>query len=308
MHKLAIVIPYYKIDHFEETLRSLAQQRDQRFALYIGNDGSPQDPTALIQQYFSPAQYRYFAYTENIGAQNLALQWARILEHVEEPWFQLLGDDDLVSTNFVLELNGILDGPADNVNVIKVNSRLCGATGQTIKQLHGHLKSGCYNAIDLLIQKFKGGLNSSLSEHVFRLSKFQEVGFDNYPLAWHTDDMLIGRMTAGEPLMFLSAPLVSIRVYEGSTSGASHNLQEKHAATKRFFMDFLKLLLAGRASWRTKRAFLKSLRQHKHALGMAYLQALYYRSGVVGSAYFQTYLLKLWLRRLALTLTVIKDD
>jgi glycosyltransferase involved in cell wall biosynthesis len=308
MHKLAIIIPYYKIDHFEDTLKSLAEQRDQRFALYIGNDCSTQDPTALIQQYLSPAQYRYFAYAENLGAENLALQWARILEHVEEPWFQLLGDDDLVSADFVQELNGILDGLADNVNVVKVNSRLCDAAGQTTKQLHGHLKSGFYNAIDLLIQKFKGRLNSSLSEHVFRLSKYKNVGFDNYPLAWHTDDMLIGRMTAGEALMFLSGPQVSIRVYEGSTSGASHNLQDKHAATKRFFMDFLKLLHAGRASWRTKRAFLKSLRQHKRALGMAYLQAVYYRSGIVGSAYFQTYLLKLWLRRLASKLTVIGND
>lgn len=37
---LAIIIPYYKFTFFEATLQSLANQTDQRFKVYIGDDAS----------------------------------------------------------------------------------------------------------------------------------------------------------------------------------------------------------------------------------------------------------------------------
>lgn len=40
---LAIVIPYYKITFFEDTLESLAHQTDKRFKVYIGDDASPKN-------------------------------------------------------------------------------------------------------------------------------------------------------------------------------------------------------------------------------------------------------------------------
>jgi glycosyltransferase involved in cell wall biosynthesis len=99
-HKLAIIIPYYKIDFFEETIKSVAKQSNKNFTLYIGNDASPNDPLPIIQKYFKSSDYHYFDYKKNIGGQNLALQWERILENVQEEWFQILGDDDMISKNF----------------------------------------------------------------------------------------------------------------------------------------------------------------------------------------------------------------
>ena len=52
MNQLAIIIPYYKIDFFEETLQSVAAQTNKNFTLYIGNDASPNSPLPLIQKYF----------------------------------------------------------------------------------------------------------------------------------------------------------------------------------------------------------------------------------------------------------------
>ena len=39
--ELAVVIPYYKIDYFEETLISLKNQTNRNFNIYVGNDCSP---------------------------------------------------------------------------------------------------------------------------------------------------------------------------------------------------------------------------------------------------------------------------
>ncbi len=45
---LAIVISFYKIIFFEETLQSLANQIDKRFKVCIGNDASPSDSCTRI--------------------------------------------------------------------------------------------------------------------------------------------------------------------------------------------------------------------------------------------------------------------
>ena len=46
---LAIVIPYFKLTFFEETLQSLANQTDQRFKVYIGDDASLENPSDLLE-------------------------------------------------------------------------------------------------------------------------------------------------------------------------------------------------------------------------------------------------------------------
>ena len=48
---LAIVIPFFKLTFFEETLQSLSTQTDKRFKVYIGDDASPEDCTALLQKF-----------------------------------------------------------------------------------------------------------------------------------------------------------------------------------------------------------------------------------------------------------------
>lgn len=296
MHKLAIIIPYYKIDHFGETLKSLAGQTNKNFALYIGNDCSADDPLPLIGQYFEPHQYRYFDYNDNLGNINLALQWARILEHVTEEWFQILGDDDFVSSNLVDVFYRQQSALVDSVNVIKVKSLLCDEKGQTIKQLYGKFSNGLYEVLDLMFRKFKGGLNSSLSEHIFRLSKYQEVGFEKYLLAWHTDDMLIIRMTDFGFLLFVADAQVSVRVYEGSISGSPSNFQMKRIASKQFFFDFFELLDHGNFPHSIKRDFLKSLHQYKDDLGVKYLQSLYNKNGLAGCVHFRKYQLRQFLK------------
>jgi len=39
---LAIVVPYYKLTFFEETLKSLKSQTNKKFKVYIGDDASPE--------------------------------------------------------------------------------------------------------------------------------------------------------------------------------------------------------------------------------------------------------------------------
>ena len=72
---LAIVIPYYKINFFEKTLSSLAQQTDQRFQVYIGDDESPVPPTELLEKYQGKFSFTYKRFKDNLGSVSLVKQW-----------------------------------------------------------------------------------------------------------------------------------------------------------------------------------------------------------------------------------------
>ena len=99
---LAIVIPYYKINYFDETLKSLSNQTDKRFKVYIGNDASENDPEEIIEKYSSTLNLVYKKFNDNLGSISLVQQWNRCLELLEdEEWVMILGDDDVLNENFV---------------------------------------------------------------------------------------------------------------------------------------------------------------------------------------------------------------
>ena len=81
---LAIIIPYFKINFFEKTLESLAQQTDQRFQVYIGDDASPVPPTELLENYQGKFSFTYRRFTENLGSISLAKQWERCIAMMQE--------------------------------------------------------------------------------------------------------------------------------------------------------------------------------------------------------------------------------
>ena len=71
---LAIVIPYYKLTFFEDTLASLAHQTDKSFKVYIGNDASPEDPLFLLNQYKGKFDFNYYKFENNLGSKSLVIQ------------------------------------------------------------------------------------------------------------------------------------------------------------------------------------------------------------------------------------------
>ena len=236
---LAIVIPYYKPDFFEETLKSVASQTDKRFTLYIGNDASPDDPFPLIEKYFPDGNYHYFDYKENLGGKNLAMQWERILENVKEEWFQILGDDDVISENFVEEFykNG---DKLSKVNFIKSKSVITDENGIVFYAKSETIKSGYYSVFDFFIKKLQGKINSSLSEHIFRNSAFQKYRFKKYPLAWHSDDFFLLSLSAEKPeFYFLAETTVFVKETQKSISGSDENFELKKQAQKQFHTDLL---------------------------------------------------------------------
>ena len=99
---LAIVIPYYKHTFFEKTLQSLSKQTDKRFKVYIGDDASPENPTALLEKYQGQFNFVYHRFETNLGGTSLAKQWERCIGlSNNEEWIMVLGDDDILGHTVV---------------------------------------------------------------------------------------------------------------------------------------------------------------------------------------------------------------
>lgn len=233
MNKLAIVIPYYNIKFFEDTLKSVAAQTDKRFTFYIGNDASPADPKSMIEKHFGPGDFQYYEYENNVGGENLAKQWERILENVTEDWFQLLGDDDMISENFVEEFYANLPETVQQKSmVLKAPQCIINDMGEVMAGLSEfpYLFSRNYN----WQRKFRSGERASLSEHIFKTSQYRKYKFQKFPFAWGSDDVAVYEFSESEPILFLKKSKVFVRVSKHSISGSEDNMIAKKNAYHHF--------------------------------------------------------------------------
>ena len=186
---LAIVIPYYKISFFEDTLASLTRQTCKKFKVYIGDDASPENPVHLIKKYETSLNLTYKRFSQNIGRTALTKQWERCINLTnDEQWLMILGDDDLISENYVEEfyknLNAIID---NNIQVVRFASQLINMLGHVITEKFENPL--IENAANSFYRKHFVTGRSSLSEYIFSKKSYLKFGFRNIPLAWGADNL-----------------------------------------------------------------------------------------------------------------------
>ncbi|AUC22788.1 hypothetical protein BTO15_12120 [Polaribacter sejongensis] len=178
---LAIVIPYFKLTFFRDTLESLGKQTDKRFKVYIGNDNSPNCPERLLQ--VCTFDFTYKKFEENLGGISLVKQWERCLQMLEdEKWVMILGDDDVLGENVVEEFyKNITKVEEKNISVVRYATIKINETGEEISKLYKH--PVIEKSTDFIFRKSR----SSLSEYIFNRSNVDNVKFKDLPLAWYSD-------------------------------------------------------------------------------------------------------------------------
>ncbi len=283
MNKLAIIIPYFKASFFEDTILSIANQKDKRFTLYIGNDASDVNPQLIIENILKDINYRYYYYDVNYGKNCLTSQWERILSNIEEEWFQILGDDDLLSNDFVEVFYKELRNFKEDVNLIRFRDIRINEYNTPLESQSPYKKRGLYNIVDHLLNKFYGNTFSSLSENVFRKTAFDKIGFVKYPLAWHSDDMLLLQICNAEKFYFISDSHVLVRLSSQSISGSDTNLEKKSLASYMFFNDFL--MISSKLSFFQKIKLFKIIRRFHVFFGLEKANELIKRKSFVGRVY-----------------------
>jgi len=237
---LVIVIPYYKFTFFEETLQSLANQTDQRFKVFIGDDASPEDPSVLLQKFKGQFNFVYHRFESNLGRTSLVQQWERCiaLSH-NEPWIMLLGDDDYLEYNVVEYFYKNLDEFIDRSNVIRLASKIYKQEKKEFSKIYTH--PIWEKASDSYFRKFQFLTMSSLSEYIFRRESYLKYKFTDFPLAWYADDMAWIEFSGNSEIFSINEAVVVFRFSNLNISGMQNNLVVKDRAKFLFFEKMIKV-------------------------------------------------------------------
>ena len=236
---LAIVIPYYKLKFFHETLASLAGQVNDNFRVYIGNDNSPENPEEVIDSFRKDLDITYRKFENNLGGTSLTAHWERCIKMTrDEEWIMVLGDDDVLQNNVVSSWYGHFDLFDSRTNLVRFSSRLISETGEVLSDNFSH--PTWETAPDAYFRKHQNLTRSSLPEYIFSKEAFQKHGFHDYPLAWHSDDRAWLEFADSLPIYTINEAGVEIRFSSASISGNSDNIPQKTLATKKF-LEYLVL-------------------------------------------------------------------
>ena len=231
---LAIVIPFYKITFFEETLASVASQTNKRFKLYIGNDGSNENPAPIIEKYSQNINLKYIAYKNNLGKESLVSHWNRCIEMIEaEEWILILGDDDILAPNVVESFYRSIEDQENVLNVIRFSTVKISDTAAKISQRYNHPKKE--KSPDFLFKNVR----SSLSEYVFRTSQVKKIGFKDFPLAWYSDVLAVLEFSNFNEVLTINEACVHVRISELSISGSEDHEAAKAQAKFEFYYYLL---------------------------------------------------------------------
>ena len=183
MASLAIIIPAYKIDFFDDTLKSLAAQTCKDFTVYVGDDCSPNDFKGLVDKYEDKMDIIYHRFTENLGGKDLVGHWTRCVALTkDEPWLWLFSDDDVMDERCVdsfFRENKDYDLYHFNVNVIDSN-------GEVIREVKPFptitSSESFYKA------KVGSKIESFVVEYIFSRHSYEEIGgFVHFDMAWGSD-------------------------------------------------------------------------------------------------------------------------
>ncbi|MCC2589423.1 glycosyltransferase family A protein [Chryseobacterium sp. MFBS3-17] len=209
--KLAIIIPFFKSEFFEDTLRSLSVQTNQNFKVYIGNDGSEANPEELIKNYNQNKNLVYKKFPENLGGKGkLVEQWNRCIELSEnEKWLMILADDDYLSNNFVEEFYKNMEiAENNNISLLRFKMRRVSEDGKTLTELE---QPNLYLGKDYVWEDEIHKRFLSISENVFTREVYERKGFRPYPLAWRVPFMMYLDFTDAGSVMGINSAFVAIR-------------------------------------------------------------------------------------------------
>ena len=219
---LAIVIPAYKARFLNDTLASIKAQQDERFQLYVCDDGSPDDLGAIHRAIFSKRQEdrRFIRFEENLGGHSLVQQWNRCVAQTgDEPWIWLFSDDDIASPHCVARFYQALaagEGGSET-NVYRFNTASINAEGALTEIHPPHPLAEM--AVDFAYHRLLFQRRSFVSEYLFRRDAFHaNGGFVHFPFALGSDDASWIVFTAQQPIITLSGALVYWRLGGENTS------------------------------------------------------------------------------------------
>jgi len=184
---LAIIIPAYKGSFLKQALESISAQTNKDFAVYIGNDDSPEDLETIIKEFEKDLPIQYQKFEKNIGKESLIKSWERCvaLSH-NESWIWLFADDDEMSSECV-EAFYKMNPRTENVYRFNMTMKV-----DQEKLLESTKYPASEQPREFLASRLAYRYDSAMSNVIFSRNSYEKFGgFVEFPLAWGSDDASI---------------------------------------------------------------------------------------------------------------------
>lgn len=238
---IAIVIPVYKSDFFEETFESIVAQTDMNFHVYIGNDAGDKRIEEIIHSSGSYENVTYHYFEDNLGQKSLTLHWSRCLDMVkDENWIWLFSDDDVMDDDCIENFRKTqLINP--DTFIFKFDSiKFAGET--LLKENNFPAK---FSLDDFMKIKFNNTTESYAVEYIFNKALLRQTGgFSDYPLAWCSDDLFWIKCMLFSGVVTIPESLVYWRHSGQNISGRKNTAEiasQKMKACCMFMEDLIKM-------------------------------------------------------------------
>ncbi len=255
---LSIIIPFYKLAYFEDTLNSLANQTNKEFKVYIGDDASPDDCSSLLKKFEGKFDFEYHRFETNLGSVSLTKQWDRCIALSNgEEWMMILGDDDFLSINVVASFYNYLKIFSGKSNVVRFATQKVYDKKVNTDVIDTH--PVWEDATDAFYRKFSKITRSSLSEYIFTRKSYLKYGFYDYPLAWNSDDRAWLDFSDDKPIFSINESAVFFRLSALNISGKRDNLFLKNKSE----IEFYKFLVHNKLKYYTNEQKLRILRRYQ---------------------------------------------
>lgn len=184
MHTLAIVIPAFKKKFLKEALKSISNQTNKDFTLYVADDCSPENLKQIVDDFVDLIDIVYFRFDTNLGGQDLVAHWKRSIDLTRgEPYIWLFSDDDVMSedcVDFFLRTCKKKYG-LYHFDLVTIDER-----GEVLKN---HKKYPEFISTKSFIDEhLNGNLFNTVVEFIFSRDIYEKNGgFESFDLAWGSD-------------------------------------------------------------------------------------------------------------------------
>lgn len=214
---LAIIIPAYKASYLSNALQSLALQTCKLFNVYIGDDCSPEPIESIVSNYRDRLNLKYHRFESNLGGKDLVAHWRRCVQmSKEEKWIWLFSDDDEMEPACVEKFYETIRA-GKNYDLYHFNVIAIDKLGNTshLSKLSKRPFPQFVSSKDFVIKRLKYQINSFVVEYIFRRKTFEENGgFQQYDMAWGTDDATWAKISIQKGIYTIEGPKVRWR-YSG---------------------------------------------------------------------------------------------
>ncbi len=235
---LAVVIPAYKARFLEASLRSIAAQTDQRFQLYVCDDGSPEDLAAIFQRVFPHpgGNATFHRFDDNLGGHSLVQQWNRCVRLTNATWIWLFSDDDCADPDCVRRFYETLAAtpPGQASDLYRFNTAYLNEEGRVVLLSPAH--PARETAVEFAYHRLCRTRASFAVEYIFTRAAFDRCdGFVEFPFALGSDDASWITFCGGGQIVLIEGAHVYWRTSPLNTSRLSgQRLGEKLLGLHRF--------------------------------------------------------------------------